>query len=173
MAASSDDAEERLSGTVSLTSSDLELVIDGSKGSQAVGMRFEDLALPIGAVVTTAWVQFTADETGDTPTEVLIQGQLADNATTFTNAKFDLTNRTRTQAGVTWAVLPWSQRGEASAAQRTPDLAAVIQEIADRPGWQPGNSLVLLVTGDGTRTAEAYNGVPSSAPSLHVEYTLP
>ncbi len=40
VSASSDDAEERSSGSVNLTSSDLELVDDGSR-RQTVGMRFK------------------------------------------------------------------------------------------------------------------------------------
>jgi hypothetical protein len=46
----------------------------------------------------------------------------------------------------------------------------VIQEIVNRPGWASGNSLVLLITGSGTRTAEAYDGDPSGAPLLKVTY---
>ena len=45
VAASSDDAEERPSGSVLLTSSDLELTLDGSN-QQVVGMRFTGLNIP-------------------------------------------------------------------------------------------------------------------------------
>ena len=40
----------------------------------------------------------------------------------------------------------------------------------NRPGWAGGNSLVILVTGSGERTAESFNGVAAAAPLLHVEY---
>jgi hypothetical protein len=46
-----------------------------------------------------------------------------------------------------------------------------VSEIVTRPGWLSGNALVLIITGTGQRTAEAYNGVPAAAPLLHVEYT--
>jgi hypothetical protein len=49
----------------------------------------------------------------------------------------------------------------------------VIQEIVDRPGWSAGNALVVIVTGSGKRVAESYNGLPSGAPLLHVEYSQP
>jgi VCBS repeat-containing protein len=60
--------------------------------------------------------------------------------------------------------------GEAGADQRTPDIASVIQEIVDRPGWSSGNSLVIIITGTGKRTAEAYDGIAAAAPLLHVGY---
>jgi hypothetical protein len=54
--------------------------------------------------------------------------------------------------------------------QRTPDLAEVIQEVVDQPGWSPGNALVLLVSGSGKRVAEAFDGVASAAPELVLVY---
>ena len=56
--------------------------------------------------------------------------------------------------------------------QRTPDLAAVLQEIVDHPGWAAGNALAILITGSGERVAESYNGLPAAAPLLHVEYRV-
>jgi len=46
----------------------------------------------------------------------------------------------------------------------------VIQEIVNRPGWIPGNSLVLIITGTGHREAASYDGDPAGAALLHVEY---
>ena len=40
----------------------------------------------------------------------------------------------------------WLASGLAGADQRTPNLAAVLQEIVDRPGWTAGNSLVIIIT---------------------------
>jgi hypothetical protein len=36
-----------------------------------------------------------------------------------------------------------------------------------------GNSLVIIITGTGERSAESYDGRPSGAPLLHVEYHSP
>jgi hypothetical protein len=60
--------------------------------------------------------------------------------------------------------------GSVAAAQRTPDLAWVVQEVVDRPGWASGNALALLVTGRGHRTAVAYEGGAARAAVLHVDY---
>src|SRR5439155_3632165 len=70
VSASSDDAEEQSSGTVSLTSSDLELVYDGN--NQTVGMRFTGVNIPRGATIVNAYVQFQVDETNSEPTALTI-----------------------------------------------------------------------------------------------------
>jgi hypothetical protein len=61
-------------------------------------------------------------------------------------------------------------RGEAGAGQRTPDISSIIQEIVTRLGWSSGNSLVVIITGTGERTAESYDGDSAGAPLLYVEY---
>ncbi|MGH7288011.1 MAG: hypothetical protein ACREI8_08355, partial [Myxococcota bacterium] len=55
-------------------------------------------------------------------------------------------------------------------AQRTPDLAAVVQEIVDAPGWESGHALALLVGGLGKRSVAAFEAGVGAA-SLHVEFT--
>jgi hypothetical protein len=155
VAASADDAEEGASGSVSLTSSDLELVLDGSM--QTVGMRFNGLPIPRGANILAAYVQFQVDEVGSSATNLTIQGQDSDNAANFATATRNVSSRPRTSVAVPWSPVPWNTVGQAGLDQRTPGLAAVIQEIVDRAGWVSGNSLVILITGTGKRTAEAHH----------------
>ena len=129
--------------------------------------------MPPGALITSAWLQFWVDETDDVTTDLMIQGQAADSPATFTNTSWDVSSRPRTTAQAAWSVAPWDTVGEAGLDQRSPDLAAVIQEIVDRSGWAAGNAMAFLITGAGTRTAESYNGNSSRAPLLHVEYSTP
>jgi hypothetical protein len=167
--ANSDDAEEAPGGAVQINSSDLELVFDDG-GNQTVGMRFNGLSIPPGATIVNAYVQFQADETGSTATSLTVQGQAADNAATFTTASGSISSRPKTTAAASWSPPPWTTVGQAGPDQRTPDIALVIQEIVDRPGWASGNSLVIIITGTGERGAVAHNGSPAGAPLLHVEY---
>jgi hypothetical protein len=60
--------------------------------------------------------------------------------------------------------------GQAGLAQRTPNLSAVVQEIVNRPGWASGKAMAFIITGNGHRTAEAYNGNAAQAPLLHLEW---
>jgi hypothetical protein len=170
IATGSDDAEESATGKMATNNSDIELVFDRS--NQRVGLRFSALAIPAGATVTRAWVQFTADETQNEATSLLIQGQATDHPGTFVNTAGNVSMRPRTAASVAWTPAPWGLVGEAGVNQHTPELAGVIQEIVGRPGWASGNALVLIVTGTGHRTAESYEGKAAAAALLHVEYTV-
>jgi hypothetical protein len=168
VAASSDDAEESASGNVSLTSTDLELVYDGS--NQTVGMRFNSVAIPQGVQILNAYVQFKVDEVNSEATSLTIQGQATDNAPTFVASSQNISSRQRTTASVAWSPVAWTTVNEVGPNEQTPSLAAIIQEIVNRPGWAGGNSLAIIITGTGHRTARAYDGEPSGAPLLHIEY---
>ena len=173
VSSSSDDAEEQGSGTVLLTSKDLDLVYD-TEGEQTVGVRFNEMLVPYGATILSAYVQFQADEKNSEAASLTVEGQDVDHASTFTHSLWNISSRTRTTASVPWSPPPWQAIGEAGPNQRTPELSSVIQEIVDRPGWSGGNSLVIIITGTGTgrRVADSYDGGPAGAPLLRVEYTL-
>src|SRR3954463_10706966 len=152
--ASADDAEESATGSMSLNSSDLELVNDGS--NQKVGLRFTNVAVPKGATVTRAYLQFETDETQSETTSLLIQAQPADPAAAFPSTSSNISGRSRTSATVAWTAPAWTLVGEAGANQRSPELTTPLQQVFDRPGWTSGNALALIITGTGHRTAAAY-----------------
>ncbi|MGH9146693.1 MAG: PKD domain-containing protein, partial [Vicinamibacterales bacterium] len=165
---SADDGEESTSGSISLNSSDLELVLDST--NQTVGMRFPVVAVPRYAVIGNAWIQFEADRTGSVATSLTVQGQAADSASAFTTATANLSSRPKTTAAVAWSPVPWNSAGAAGPEQRTPNLSSVMQEIVNRPGWSSGNSLAIFITGTGQRAAQSYDGSSAGAPLLHVEF---
>ncbi len=165
---SSDDAEERPSGSVRLTSSDLELTLDKTN-QQIIGMRFTGVNIPYAASIQAAYVQFQADETTSETTSLIIQGEKSVDAATFSDSSQNISDRSTTSASVSWNPTPWTV-GDAGPAQQTEDISAVIGEIVSQPGWSSGNSLALIIHGTGKRVAEAFNGVASAAPLLHVEY---
>jgi hypothetical protein len=176
---SSDDAEEFGDGQMYLGSSDLELVtpdrsdqakIKGAKLDQVVGIRFEDVRLPKGAKIKKAYLQFRVDEVETGQTNLVIHAELSADAETFTKAKHNISSRKRTSVLVKWSPEPWNVVGERSEKQRTPDLSALIQEVIAQEGWQEGNALVFIISGSGERVAESYDGKPSSAPVLYIEY---
>ncbi len=133
-------------------------------------MRFNGVDIPQGATIVNAYIQFQADETNSEATSLTIEGEDIDNAPTFTASDGDISSRTRTTASALWSPVSWTTVGEAGPDQRTSNVGPVIQEIVNRSGWSSGNSLVIIITGTGTRVAEAYDGVPAGAPLLHVEY---
>ena len=170
VATADDDAEESSEGAIRFGSTDLELVYDGS--DQTVGMRFTQVDIAPGMTVLKAYVQFKVDEPGATATDLTIRGEAVDDAGPFTTSTWDISSRARTSASRRWIPAAWYTVGAQSVDQRTPDIAYVIQEIVNRPGWSSGNALAVVVTGSGERTAESYNGDSAGAPLLHVEYSL-
>ncbi len=167
-----DDAEEFVSnGSMYLNSSDLELVEEGVGDFQTVGLRFTNLPVPQGALITNAYIQFTVDEADTRATSLSIRGEDVNNSSVFTMATNNLSSRTTTTASVAWNNIPaWSTIGAAGTDQRTPDLSAIVQEVVNRGGWLAGNSMSFIITGSGERTAESSNGTAS--PVLHLEYNL-
>ena len=166
-----DTHEERVStGATDWHSSDLELGAEGS-GAQIVGIRFQSVSIPQGAIITNAFIEFTTDETDSGTTNLNIWGEDHDNAVRFTDVAGQMATRTKTSASVAWNDVPaWGVVGETGVKQQTPDLKTIVQEIVNRPGWA-GNAMVFLITGSGERTAESHSGSDTKAPLLHVEYT--
>jgi Divergent InlB B-repeat domain len=171
VAVGSDDAEQSAAGAVSVASIRLELTRDASE--QTVGIRFTNLTIPPGSIITNAYVQFKVNTVTSEATSLTVQGEAADNAATFATTVRNISNRPRTVASAPWNPLPWTVKGAAGADQRTPNLATVIQEIVNRPGWASGNAVAIIVTGTGKRVAESYESVVTKAPILHVEYDVP
>ena len=171
VSAGSDDAEEftASNGWIYLTGNDLELIHDSE--DQIVGMRFNSIPIPNGATILDARVQFTVKDATTGACSLVIRGQAADHATTFTTSRYNISSRLLTSAAVNWTPAAWPAVGAAGPDQQTPNLSSILQEIVSRPGWQSGNSLALIVTGSGTRTASAYERSASQAPQLLVTYS--
>ncbi len=164
-----DDAEEAEveynstpAGFMELTSSDLELVdIDSDFGYQFIGTRFRAVDIPKGAIVTKAYIQFTADDTGDDPCKMRIHGEEKDTGE-FASTAGNISSRTKTSASVLWDIPAWTAKDERGEAQQTADLTEVVQEIIDHADWAGGNNMTFILSieegkgGDG-REAETWS----------------
>ena len=185
VAASSDDVEEfgpevaspYTFGQTYIISSDIEMVEDfepPSSGTQKVGMRFTGITVPQGATITNAYIRFRAiapdsPSTNNNTANLTVRGEAADNATTFTAATNNLSNRITTTASLAWLPPAWTTGTNYD----TPDIKTVVQEIVNRSGWANNNSMVFIITGSGSRSADSYDGSPTTAPLLHIDYTAP
>ncbi len=165
---SNDDAEERSTGKVSVTSSDLELVDDSV--NQTIGLRFRNVSIPENTLISNAYIQFHVDEVSVDYAGLAIRGDYSGDALAFSTTPGDVTSRPKTSTVIDWIPGPWATVGNAGVEQRTPDLSNVIQEIIEKPDWTSGNSLVLIINGTGRRVAESFNGSAIGAPKLHLEY---
>jgi hypothetical protein len=155
---------------VSLASTDIELVDDAAP--QTVGLRFTGITIPQGAIIISATIQFKADEVQTAAASLDIAVQAADTAPAFTATASSLSSRAITATSVLWQPPAWNTIGEATAAQRTPNLAALVQEIVSRPGWASGNAIAFLIEGTGRRTAEAFDKAGGVPASLSIMYSI-
>jgi len=168
---SSDDAEESLEdNSVTVDSTDLEMIRESQIDDydQVVGIRFQNVAVPAGATIVSAHIEFEVDETSSDATSLTLYGQAHDNPPTFAETDNDISNRSKTTASVAWTPDAWDTVSEK---HQTNDLTAIVQEIVNRGGWASGNALVFIVEGSGQRIAEAYDGESANAPLLVIEYT--
>jgi len=171
----SDDAEEYLNNNnISLFSDDLELVNDAVRGDQLIGLRFTEIQVPQGAIITEAYIQFTTDEISSSATSLTIAAQDITDAEEFENINSNISARTKTPSSldVAWSPPAWENIGENGADQQTPDLKNIVQYLIDKPDYSKGNAIAFILSGTGRRTAESYDGSAMDAPVLCIEYKL-
>ena len=130
------------------------------------------IAIPKGATITNAWVQFAVDETkeGTKPVNLVIDGEQSPNAAAFSSTAGNLTSRTRTAAKVQWSVPNWTATGARGPDQRTPNIAPIIQELVNQNGWA-GGAIVLMFRDDPAKPSEGIRCAGrGSSIVLHIEY---
>ncbi|MDY8137363.1 InlB B-repeat-containing protein [Aquimarina sp. 2201CG5-10] len=175
----SDDVEESQNGSLYTNSSDLEMVYDShnSNGYQKIGLRFRSVEIPKNAIITNAYLQFTADESNSAGASLEISLHDSANSPAFSGSN-DVSGRTTFTNKVTWNPSSWS-RNENGNAQRSPDLKNMVQSLVNKSGWVPGNNVSFIIRGMGNsltstsakRVADSYEGGASKAARLIVEYT--
>jgi hypothetical protein len=137
------------------------------EASQVVGLRFTALDIPRDAQVLSAYLEFAAHERTIRTSSITIRAQATDDAPAIATTGGNPTLGPLTVAGVEWSP---AERGSVAGGRgdRTPDLAPMFQEVVSRPGWMPGNAVVLVFTRAGQ--GEAFEGGRTEAPQLHIEY---
>jgi len=169
--ASTDDAREANRGAMRLADATIPL---GESTSYGAGFRFADVDVSQGITVTNAYLQFTAAAAAAGSIALRIYGEDVDNAATFTGSSGNISARSAnfTTAFVDWNPPSWTL-GAQDEAQRTPNIADVVNEILSRPGWVAGNALNIIVRFEGgtsTRSLHTYDGDFLLAAVLHIEW---
>ncbi|MEP4101781.1 PilC/PilY family type IV pilus protein [Paraglaciecola sp.] len=145
-----DDAYE-LSSYVDTSNDTLKM----SEGLNKVtlGLRFQALNIPTGATITNAYIRFNSENFDSSATNLTFSGELTGDSTTFTTANNDISDRTKTSSSVLWENdNDWPVSGETIS---SPDLSSVIQEIVNQSDWCGGNSLNIIVEGEGLTSSSA------------------
>lgn len=110
-------------------------------------------------------------------TQVDLFANYVDDAADF-SAEADVT--TRVNSAATIATAQWVHTAtdvDRSTLTDGVDMNAIIQEVIDRAGWNPGQDMVILIAGRsdvGTALSwsRSFNGSPANAPELTITYTV-
>ncbi|MEN6575875.1 MAG: S8 family serine peptidase [Phycisphaerales bacterium] len=141
-------------------------------GQYAAGLRFRNIQIPQGSLIKSATLKICSHSTGMTgDLNGAIYAQDADNAADFSTQK--ISQLVKTDAFEPWvwgSDAPWT----ANTWYESPELADVVQEVVDRPGWSSDNAMVLIFWttsyGGSDRKIWAYDGNPDSAARLLITY---
>jgi hypothetical protein len=173
-----DDAEESLDGWMSISSGDLELFYESSDDrDQYVGLKFRNIEIPEGVLVTNAYIQFTAEkESNDMTSMGHIFGELAPNPADFSSTDFDISTRSKTNNSIDWTIPVWNSYG-AGPDQATPDISTILNEIISQENWTSGNDVVFIFEPDSEELDSDHEAIStddeSESVSLHFEYIIP
>jgi hypothetical protein len=125
---SSDDGAAYSPFTFNDTENNIKMAQAGSGWAGAV--RFENLTIPKGAVITNAYIRFTPGKTDSDAITLKISGQASDNPPTFVGGA-SLLIIPKTVASVNWSVPPWTS----VIVERKIDIAkSVISELVKDKG---------------------------------------
>ncbi|MFT4809425.1 MAG: type IV pilus assembly protein PilY1, partial [Paraglaciecola sp.] len=165
-----DDAYEIAS---SVNSSSTTLKLSQSTNLVTLGLRYQDINIPRGAVITNAFIRFSSNGFNSGATNLTFSGELISNSITFSETSNNISDRTKTSNSVLWDTdNDWPVSNETTV---SPDLSSIIQEIVDQSDWCGGNSLNIIVDGQGISTSServspAFEDGQGLGPQLVVVY---
>ena len=158
-----DDASESgKSGKVKLDGKSLKL------GKGVVGFRFAAAGIPADATIESAFVEFVLEKPYAKGASYVIRGQESGAAGPFQAEPFDVSERAQTSAGVAWEIPAAAGGSKGVVVARTPDLAPVLQELANGTGWGTGSAVVLVFSGEGGLAVPAFESEPPTNARLHI-----
>jgi len=180
---SHDDVEEAVSPRLELDTADKELELGSPSGGQrsVMGLRFTGLPVPAMAKILKAKVFFTIQEAGgccSATFESDTRMQRSADAPAFPNALRYLADlyRTEATASVTFSPPVTSDESLKGTTFKSSDIAPLLQEVVDIPGWSAGNAVVVMFLSPEVELSQqrrrfvSYDKRPSAAPQLRVDF---
>lgn len=155
-----DDAEQDINnGSMYLTSSDLELLQDGSS-EQLVGIRFNGVNIPQGATINSAYIQFTVDEVNTSGTvDILIASEDIDDASSINSSAQNLSSRNYFFADtLVWTPGPFANINDADTNQQTIDISKLVQNSVNKVSWFSGNAILFGLVDPAVLNLPGYSG---------------
>ena len=142
-----------------------------STSASFTGLRFTNVPLPQGATILSAHLEVFSSQSQWIRIQMSIAAEAADNSLPFSSSNRP-SQRPRTNQRVThdsdvqWQANTWYALDE---------MAGVIQEVVNRPGWAAGNALAIILQGSGgpytRKFVVSFDGAAANAPRLVITYT--
>jgi len=115
--------------------------------------RFVSVPLTNGTEITSATLRTMAYLSGTGASSLLLQGEAYDSTDSYDAANTSIGNRAVTTAQVSWPVAgAWLE----DSTNDSPDIATIVQEIVDRPGWSSGNAMAIQLRNTATSGGYQY-----------------
>ncbi len=156
--------------TFSTAPSPLWIGNGASATNSFTGIRFTNVTIPSGATITSARVSLYSSQSQWITVSFSIAAEAAINSAAFSSTS-KMSQRTLTSMkvqhsdNVQWNANTWYSLDE---------IAPVIQEVVNQPGWQSGNSLSIIMKGTGSAYARkivsSFNDSAANAPKLTITY---
>jgi RHS repeat-associated protein len=170
VSASSDDVNQD-NTSLTTTSSTAWLGNASSTTSSYTGLRFNNLAIPPGATITSAHLEVFSSQSQWVSMSFNIAAEAIGNSPTFSTGNLPSQRTLTTQqvshsSNVQWQASTWYSLNE---------MGPVVQEVVGRADWQSGNSLSIILKGTGgawgRKSVRSFDGSPADAPKLVITYT--
>lgn len=169
IAASGNDVNQD-NNDLNLDSNTIWLGNGASATASYTGLRFTGLNIPQGATIASAHLEVYALQTGWINLNMNFSAEAIGNSPAFSanNApaqRLLTTQQVSHTSDTQWLSNTWYTLDE---------IAPIIQEIINRPDWQSGNNLSLIIKGTGSswsrKFINSFDGSAATAPRLIVTY---
>lgn len=172
VAAGQDDVNES-TGTFELDQQTAWVGNGGAIGEQYFGVRFTDVNIPAASIIHSAHLEVFAITDQWIPVSFDLYAEAADDSEPFSDDNLP-SQRELTDASV---IHESNTQWSGSTWYPLDDIADLVQEVIDRPGWQAGNSLTVIALGTeaggefGRKFFAAFEADPRVAVRLVVDVT--
>ncbi len=155
--------------------SDRSIVFEGDldMGDKICGIYFPNPGIPKFAVIDSAFIQFTTDNTSLGEVTIPMYAELNSDPEPFSNKAGDLSDRTSHTSVFNWKPDEWMSAGDRGPEQRTPDLKSLLTELQSLETFDETSPIVIITglasVGDRRRVV-SYDINPANAPKLQVYF---
>ncbi|CAM3586907.1 PilC/PilY family type IV pilus protein [Parendozoicomonas haliclonae] len=146
-----------------------------TNASNTVGLRFQEVPVPQGATITSAYFKVVPRSDSNTDIKVNIKAENSGNANTYTNSQNNISSRSYFNSSIEWEPQDWERMNNQGDLNRysSPELKTLVQGVVNRTDWCGGNAMAFAIepasdSDEGFRIFESFEDL--RAPQLVVEY---